>query len=139
MRTLLLTLVLAVSVSAAEKKVVTPKDFPAGRPYSAGLMVDGTLYVSGQVGQDLKTGKAPDDFEAEVRQALDNVGSILKAGGMDFSNVVAVQVYLTDMDLFQKMNGVYTQYFKEPRPTRTTVGVAKLVGTTRIEITVTAK
>ena len=139
MRTLLLTLVLAVSVSAAEKKVVTPKDFPAGRPYSAGLMVDGTLYVSGQVGQDLKTGKAPEDFEAEVRQTLDNVGAILKAGGMDFSNAVAVQVYLTDMDLFQKMNGVYTQYFKEPRPTRTTVGVAKLVGTARIEITVTAK
>jgi 2-iminobutanoate/2-iminopropanoate deaminase len=139
MRTLLLTLVLAVSVSAAEKKVVTPKDFPAGRPYSAGLMVDGTLYVSGQVGQDLKTGKTPEDFEAEVKQTLDNVGAILKAGGMDFSNAVAVQVYLTDMDLFAKMNGVYTQYFKEPRPTRTTVGVAKLVGTARIEITVTAK
>ncbi len=139
MRTLLLTLVLALAVSAAEKKVVTPKDFPAGRPYSAGLMVDGTLYISGQVGQDLKTGKAPEDFEAEVKQTLDNVGAILKAGGMDFSNAVAVQVYLTDMDLFAKMNGVYTQYFKEPRPTRTTVGVSKLVGTARIEITVTAK
>ena len=138
MRTLLLTLVLAVSVSAAEKKVVTPKDFPAGRPYSAGLMVDGTLYVSGQVGQDWKTNKAPDDFEAEVRQTLDNVGAILKAGGMDFSNVVAVQVYLTDMELFPKMNGVYLTYFKEPTA-GTTVGVAKLVGTTRIEITITAK
>ena len=139
MRTLLLTLVLAVAVSAAEKKVVTPKDFPAGRPYSAGIMVDGTLYVAGQVGTDWKTNKTPDDFEAEVRQTLDNVGAILKAGGMDFSNVVAVQVYLTDMELFPKMNGVYLTYFKEPRPTRTSVGVAKLVGTTRIEITVTAK
>src|SRR5258706_12015228 len=139
MRTLLLTLVLAVSVSAVEKKVVAPKDFPAGRPYSAGLMVDGTLYVSGTVGTDTKTGKTPEDFEAEVRQTLDNIGQILKAGGLDFSNAVAVQVYLTDMELFQKMNGVYTQYFKEPRPTRTNVGVAKLVGTARIEITVTAK
>src|SRR5882724_9539233 len=106
MRTLLLSLVVTVSLCAAEKKVVAPKDFPAGRPYSAGLMVDGTLYVSGQVGQDLKTGKTPDDFEAEVKQALENVGSILKAGGMDFSNVVAVQVYLTDMDQFAKMNGI---------------------------------
>ena len=139
MRTLLLTLVLAVSASAVEKKVVAPKDFPAGRPYSAGLMVDGTLYISGTVGTDPKTGKTPEDFEAEVRQTLDNIGQILKAGGLDFSNAVAVQVYLTDMELFQKMNGVYTQYFKEPRPTRTTVGVAKLVGTARIEITVTAK
>jgi len=139
MRTLLLTLVLAASLSAAEKKVITPKEFPSGRPYSAGLMIDGTLYVSGQVGQDWKSGKAPDDFEAEVRQALDNVGMILKAGGKDFSDVVAVQIYLTDMDLFPKMNTVYLTYFKEPRPTRTTVGVAKLVGTTHIEITVTAK
>ena len=82
MRILLLTLALAVAVSAAEKKVITPKEFPAGRPYSAGLMVDGTLYVAGQVGQDWKTGKAPDDFEAEVKQTLDNVGMILKAAGI---------------------------------------------------------
>ena len=57
---------------------------------------------------------------------------------MSFENVVAVQVYLTDMALFQRMNEVYTTYFKEPRPTRTTVGVAKLAGTARVEITVTA-
>ena len=57
----------------------------------------------------------------------------------DISDVVAVQVYLTDMELFPRMNAVYTTYFKEPRPARTTVGVAKLVGTARIEITVTAK
>jgi len=50
-----------------------------------------------------------------------------------------VQVYLTDMELFPRMNAVYTTYFKEPRPARTTVGVAKLVGTAHIEITVTAR
>jgi 2-iminobutanoate/2-iminopropanoate deaminase len=49
-----------------------------------------------------------------------------------------VQVYLTDMDLFPRMNAVYSTYFKDPRPARTTVGVSKLVGTARIEITVTA-
>jgi 2-iminobutanoate/2-iminopropanoate deaminase len=123
----------------AEKRVVSPKEFPTGRPFSAGLLVEGTLYVSGQVGADLKTGKIPEEFEAEVRQTLDNIGLILKEGGMGFQDVVAVQVYLTDMDLFQRMNSVYTTYFKEPRPTRTTVGVAKLVGTARIEITVTAR
>jgi 2-iminobutanoate/2-iminopropanoate deaminase len=74
-----------------------------------------------------------------VRQTLDNIGLILKEAGMGFEDVVAVQVYLTDMDLFQRMNAVYTTYFKEPRPTRTTVGVAKLVGVAKIEITVTAK
>jgi reactive intermediate/imine deaminase len=124
----------------AMKKIVTPKDFPAGRPYSAGLLAGDTLYLSGQIGADFKTQKVPENFDDEMRQCLDNVGSILEAGGMDFSDVVAVQVYLTDIDLFPRMNAVYTQVFKEPRPTRTTVGVAKLAGVgARVEITVTAR
>jgi 2-iminobutanoate/2-iminopropanoate deaminase len=101
-------------------------------------MVGDTLYVAGQTGNDLKTGTIPDDFEAEVKQTLENIGLVLKEAGMTFDNAVSVNVYLTDMELFQKMNGVYTTYFKEPRPVRTTVGVAKLVGKARIEITVTA-
>jgi 2-iminobutanoate/2-iminopropanoate deaminase len=97
------------------------------------------LYVSGQTGNDLKTGKIPDNFEAEVRQTFENIGLILKEGGMSFGDVVAVQVYLTDMELFTRMNAVYNTYFKDPRPTRTTVGIAQLVGTAKIEITMTAR
>ena len=137
-KSLLLVLALAVSLPAAEKKMIQPKGMPTGRPFSPGILVDGTLYVSGTTGQDAKIGKIPDDFEAEVKQALENIGVVLKEAGMDFSNAVAVQVYLTDMELFPRMNAVYTTYFKEPRPARTTVGVAKLVGAARIEITVTA-
>ena len=133
-------LMLSLCAAAADKKIVTPKDFPAGRPFSAGILDGDTLYVSGQTGADFKTGKMPDNFDEEVRQCLNNVGSILQAGGMDFSDVVAVQVYLTDIDLFQRMNAVYLQVFKEPRPTRTTVGVAKLAGAgAHVEITVTAR
>jgi 2-iminobutanoate/2-iminopropanoate deaminase len=137
----LLLAVCAVAANAqTEKKVVAPKDSPSGRPFSPGLLVGDTLYVSGQGGFDPKTQKIPDNFDDEVRQCLNNVGVVLQAGGMDFSNVVSVQVYLTDMDLYQRMNAVYTQIFKEPRPTRTTLGVAKLAGTnTRVEITVTAR
>lgn len=132
--------VLAVCSAADKKKVVTPKDFPSGRPYSAGIQAGDTLYVSGQTGADPKTQKVSDNFEDEVRQCLANIGTILQAGGMDFSDVVAVQVYLTDMDLFPRMNAVYTVTFKEPRPTRTTVGVTKLAGAgAHIEITVTAR
>jgi 2-iminobutanoate/2-iminopropanoate deaminase len=139
MRTILLSLILAATLAAADKKVIQPKDFPTGRPFSPGILVDGTLYVAGQTGSDLKTGKLPEEFEAEVRQALDNIGLVLKEAGKGFEDAVAVQVYLTDMELFPRMNAVYTTYFKEPRPARTTVGVAKLVGTARIEITVTAR
>ena len=95
-------LMLSLCAAAADKKIVTPKDFPAGRPFSAGILAGDTLYVSGQTGADFKTAKMPDNFEDEVRQCLNNVGSILQAGGMDFSDVVAVQVYLTDIDLFQR-------------------------------------
>jgi reactive intermediate/imine deaminase len=135
---LLLGLALAVSATAASKKVIQPKDFPTGRPFSPGILVDDTLYIAGQTGTDLKTGQLPEDFDAEVKQCLDNIGIVLKEAGMSFDDAVAVQVYLTDMSLFPRMNAVYTTYFKEPRPARTTVGVAKLVGTARIEVTVTA-
>jgi 2-iminobutanoate/2-iminopropanoate deaminase len=94
--------------------------------------------VGGQVGRDLKTGQIPADFESAVRNALDNAGLVLKTAGFGFEDAVAVQVCLTDMDLFPRMNAVYATYFKDPRPARTTVGVAKLVGPARIEITITA-
>jgi len=101
--------------------------------------VGDTLYVAGQTGNDPKTNAVPDEFEAEVKQCLENVGAVLKAGGADFSDVVAVTVYLTDMEMFPRMNAVYTTVFKDPRPTRTTVGVVKLAGKAHIEITVVAR
>ena len=137
----LLALALLAAVPlAAEKKIIQPKEFAPGGPFSAAVLVDGTLYVSGQVGRDLKTGKVPENFEAEVRQVLDNIGIILREGGMNYPDVVAVQVYLTDMELFQRMNTVYITYFKENRPSRTTVGVTKLAAPgAHIEVTVTAR
>jgi 2-iminobutanoate/2-iminopropanoate deaminase len=125
--------------AGVKKKVVTPKDFPAGRPFSAGIQVGDTLYVSGSTGSDLKTQKVPDKFEDEVQLCFDNIGAILKAGGYDFGDAVSVQVYLTDMSLFPRMNAVYIKNFPEPRPTRTTVGVTALAGGAHMEVTVTAR
>ena len=74
-----------------------------------------------------------------MKQSLDNIGAILHAAGMTPADVVSVQVYLIDAARFPRMNAIYTSYFKDPRPTRTTVVVAKLVGPSNIEITVTAR
>ena len=124
----------------AEKKIIQPKEFAPGGPLSQAVLVDGTLYVSGQIGRDLKTQKVPEDFEAEVRQVLDSIGIILREAKMNYADVVSVQIYLTDMELFSRMNAVYTTYFKADRPSRTTVGVVKLAAPgARIEITVTAR
>jgi 2-iminobutanoate/2-iminopropanoate deaminase len=126
---------------AAERKVISPPEFAGGTTnFSPGVLVDGTLYVSGQVGQDLKTKQIPADFETEVKTTLSNIGIILKAAGMTYKDVVSVQVYLTDIDLFARMNAVYISVFPDPRPSRTTVGVTKLAApTAHIEITVTAR
>jgi len=144
MRHLCISAVTAVMLAAfplaAEKKVITPPEIPPSPNFSAAILADGTLYVSGQIGTDLKTKQVPADFDDEVKAVLTNIGMILKAGGMDYKDVVSVQVYLTDMDLFPKMNAVYTTFFKEPRPSRTTVGVTKLASpAAHIEVTVTAR
>ena len=128
----------AVVAFGAEKKVISPPGLAPSGNYSQGILVDGTLYISGQGGEDA-TGKIPNGFGAEVKQSLDNIGAVLKAAGMSPADVVSVQVYLTDAAKFRQMNSVYTSYFKEPRPTRTTVVVAKLLGPGNIEITVTAR
>jgi 2-iminobutanoate/2-iminopropanoate deaminase len=132
-------LVLAAAAAFAQpRQAIHPKDFSTAGPYSPGILTDGTLYAAGQTGADLKTGAIPAEFEAELKQCLDRIGMVLKEAGMGYEDVVSVQVFLTDMDLFQRLNAVYSTYFKEPRPARTTVGVTKLVGPAHVEITVTA-
>ena len=123
---------------AQQKKVIYPPGTKAGGNFSPAILVDGSLYVSGMLGLDAN-GKLPETFEAEVQQSLDNIDAALKAASMTRDDVVSVQVYLTDLNNFQRMNKVYASFFKDPRPTRTTVGVAGLVNGGHIEITVTAR
>jgi 2-iminobutanoate/2-iminopropanoate deaminase len=131
----LLALFCAGPTLGADKTIVSPPGTRPGGNYSPGILIDGTLYISGQGGEDA-AGKIPGDFGAEVKQCLDNIGAILKAARMSPADVVSVQVYLTDAKAFQRMNVVYSNYFKDPRPARTTVVVAGLVGPGNIEITV---
>ena len=123
---------------AVDKTVVRPPGAEPSASWSHGLLVGDTLYISGMGGEDA-AGKIPGDFDAEVKQSLNNIGAVLKAAGMSPDNVVSVQVYLTDGATFERMNAVYKAYFNDPRPTRTTVVVAKLVGPGHIEITATAR
>ena len=124
----------------ADHKVISSPELAPNPNFSPAILADGTLFVSGQIGTDPKTRQVPADFEAEVKTCLDNIGILLKAGGMTYKDVVSVQVYLTDMGLFQRMNKVYTSVFQDPRPARTTVGVTKLASdAAHIEITVTAR
>ena len=127
MKKLSITIVALISLSAslvlaADKRVILPKGAERNAGWSHGLLVDGTLYVSGMAGEDA-AGKIPETFEAEMKQSLVNITAVLKEAGMSLADVVSVQVYLTDGALFDRMNTVYKATFPDPKPTRTTVGV----------------
>ena len=137
-------LALSVTTSAQQRKVISPPEFgnqgSDAIPFSPGILVGDTLYVSGEIGADLHTREIPKDFSAEVKACLDNIGLILKGAGMDYSDVVSAQVFLTDMSQFKNMNAVYASVFKAPRPARVTAGVNALaVPNAHIEIAVIAQ
>jgi 2-iminobutanoate/2-iminopropanoate deaminase len=139
---LLISTVALISLCAsvalgADKKVIRPKGAEQNAGWSHGILIDGTLYVSGMGGEDA-AGKIPETFEAEVKQSLSNIAAVLNEAGMSLADVVSVQVYLTDRSLFDRMNTVYKATLPDPKPTRTTVAV-QLVGAGHVEITVTAR
>ncbi|MDE0105671.1 MAG: RidA family protein [Bryobacterales bacterium] len=131
-------LIFSATLVATEERIIYPPESREGMPFSAGVLVRSTLYCAGRTGSDLETSEHPAEFEQEVHQTFKRIGIILNAGGSDYSDVVDVRVYLTDIPLFQRMNSVYTQCFEKDRPIRTTAAVASLVGKARIECTVTA-
>src|SRR5882672_1267690 len=133
-----LAFLFAVPAFGADKKTIVSPEAKPGGNYSHGILSDGTLYISRQAGEDA-AGRIARDFEAEVKQSLDNIGANLKAAGMSPTDVLSVQVYLTDATKVERMNAVYTTYSKGPRLTPTTLVVANLVGPGNIEITVTAR
>ncbi len=109
--------------------------------YSAGLEIDGWVYVSGQGPLDLKTGAViRGTIEEETRTTLENVEKILNAGGCTLSDVVKCTVHLADINDFDRYNQAYLAYFGDhrPLPTRTTVQSGLTLGI-KVEIDCVAK
>jgi reactive intermediate/imine deaminase len=104
-----------------------------GSASSAGILVNHTLYVAGQGGRN-SSGPIPKDFQQEVRQSMSNVQGVLRAAGMDFGNVVWMNIYLTHMSSMEGMNQVYWQMIGDDPPARTVLGVASLPNGENIEI-----
>ena len=122
------------------QRKVHPSGVPEGsRPYSLGVRQGNLLFVAGQVGQDFSTGQPVSaEFDAQVRQAIENVRRILEAGGSSLDKVLSVNCWLTDMSKWARMNEIYMEYFNtDPRPPRATVGSA-LVPPYQFEIQVIA-
>ncbi|MBA3231357.1 MAG: RidA family protein [Acidobacteria bacterium] len=111
---------------AATRQIIKPDHFPKDRPYSFGVQAGDFLYLSGQLGRHISTGVQPEGIDAQTRQAMENIGEVLKAGGMDYANLVKCHVYLDTMDDYTGMNQVYGSFFSERVPARTTVEAVAL-------------
>lgn len=118
-----------------KKAIHTDKAPAAIGPYSQGVKAGDLIFVSGQLPVDPATGAfAGEDIESQTRQSLENLKSILEAGGSGLNQVIKTNVYLADMGDFAAMNGIYAQYFSEPFPARAAVEVARLPKDARVEI-----
>jgi 2-iminobutanoate/2-iminopropanoate deaminase len=95
-------------------------------PYSPVRQSGDTYYISGQIGVDPNTKIASEGAAEQVHQALKNLGEALSSVGLGFNDIVKTTLYLTDMTTFKQVNDIYVGYFEEPRPARTTIGVAEL-------------
>uniref|UniRef100_A0A1A8F7M8 2-iminobutanoate/2-iminopropanoate deaminase n=1 Tax=Nothobranchius korthausae TaxID=1143690 RepID=A0A1A8F7M8_9TELE len=115
-------------MSALNKKVVHTTTAPAAiGPYSQAVVVDRTMYISGQIGMDVASGQLVDGgVQAQARQALVNMGEILKAAGCNYGNVVKTTVLLKDINDFNSVNEVYKTFFISDFPARAAYQVAAL-------------
>ena len=117
------------------KRIIATPDAPkAVGPYSQAVELNGTLYLSGQLPVDPATGRMPEGVEAQTRQSLANLGAILTAAGLTFSDIAKTTVLLADIADFGAMNAVYAEYFPGDKPARVCYQVTALPLGARVEI-----
>jgi len=123
------------------RTIILIKDAPEPvGPYSQGVVMDGWIWTSGQVGLDPASGSmAGSDVAIQADQALRNIEAILRAGGSGLDQVVRVTVFLTNMDDFSVVNAVYANYFPTNFPARSCVEVSRLPLGALVEIDAMAR
>lgn len=123
------------------KKIIFTANAPAPiGPYSQAVLINNTLYTSGQIALNPQTMELNlENIETETKQVMENIKAILTAADMTFENVIKASIFITDMSNFNGINSVYANYFNEATaPARETVQVACLPKNVNIEISVIA-
>lgn len=124
------------------KKVINSKNAPEPvGPYNQAILIDGTLYLSGQIALDPKSMKMDNSsVESETIRVLNNIEAVLKEASYDFSDIIKTTIFLTNMEDFNVVNEIYGKRFeKEFAPARETVEVSGLPKNAKIEISIIAK
>ncbi|WP_456433377.1 RidA family protein [Nitratifractor sp.] len=121
-------------------QIISTTDAPAAiGPYSQAILVDGILYISGQIGLTPGGELVASDVESQTHQVLKNLSAVLAAAGGSLRDVIKTTIFLADMDDFATVNAIYAEYFGDHRPARSTVAVKTLPKDVRIEIDCIAK
>ncbi len=123
------------------KKIITTNNAPAPiGPYNQGILVNDTLYLSGQIGLDPRLMKIVEgDIKKETEQVMENLKNVLEAAEMTFNHVIKSSIFLSDMEDFGQVNEVYGSYFlNDTAPARETVAVNTLPKNVRVEISMIA-
>mgnify|MGYP001398425908 FL=1 len=127
-----------VTTSSAQttRTVISPENYPYfGFPYSPGILVGDTLYISGHLGRDPMTNELVEGgIEAETRQVMANIQEVLNAADMTLEDVVTVTAFINDINSFPEFNAVYREFFPQDPPARATVQVAALNVGAQVEL-----
>jgi 2-iminobutanoate/2-iminopropanoate deaminase len=123
-----------------KKKIITTPNAPQPiGPYNQAVMVDDTLYISGQIALDPSSGQLmTESIEQQTTLVMNNLNAILHSADMDFSHVVKTSIFLMDMNDFAKVNEIYANYFERDFPARETIQVAGLPRGVAVEISMIA-
>lgn len=141
---LIIFLVVVFSLQSLEakpkKEIIISKSAPEPiGPYSQAVKFGDLLFISGQIAINPNTNQmVNENIETETKQVMENIKSILQSAGYTMSNIIKTTIYLTDLDIFKKVNEIYGSYFEKEFPARETVQVAKLPKGANIEVSVIA-
>jgi len=131
-----LFLVLCVAAGALDRKyIVKPRSGDRkGLPFSEGVLVGNTLYISGHIGLDAKTNMPRASPQEEARLVMDEIKQTVESAGLSIDDVVSIQVFCTDLKLYDTFNNVYKTYFHGDYPARAFLGAANLLRGGRYEV-----
>lgn len=122
------------------KQIIQTKKAPSAiGPYSQAVLINGTLFTSGQIAINPETSELEiDNLNHEMHLVMKNLKAVLNESGMDFSNVVKTSIFLKSMGDFSEINDIYASYFSSNYPARETVEVSKLPKDVNVEISMIA-
>jgi reactive intermediate/imine deaminase len=119
----------------SREPITTPKAPAAIGPYSQAMKTGNLVFLSGQIPLDPATGQlVSGEIEAETTRVFENLKAVAEAAGGSLDHAVKVNIYLTDLAHFAKVNGIMATYFKQPYPARAAVQVAALPRGARVEV-----